>query len=586
MVVEKIKIKDSEDFDLNENIYKTEFEDDFDEEKTMKSETSKKKFDIDEELKKDEEFEGEDIEDDEFPEKDNNTKKEKKDEVKKKRPITIKPVHRLKPKKIIKIKRKKSEEPEKTEKRKKKSSEYNWIWILLIIISLVVIVFLVFKMKPDMFSKKTAVNETENTELAAVVNGEPIYLADINERYNLLSPVMQQMYSKEFILNQTIDETLLIQEAKKKNILVTEDDIDKEIQIVMDQNGLDKASLEENLKLQGITMQYLRDAYRKKLTVDQLVKQITFDVEVTAQDITDYYNNNSEIFKEPEKVAARHILISTTNRSDDDAKKLANTIKSEIKSDNSNFCDLVVKYSEDPGSRDICGTYTFPRGQMVQEFEDAAFNGKINNTVVVKTQFGYHVMQTLRIIPARIVSLEEVYPQINKSVRFQKETYIFQKYMSGLREKAEIVNYLENPDAPRIKITQKQELENVESKNVITPAQDTQTKKTKNTEIEPINVEQETVTSSAASNELINCLNNKGAVVYGASWKKEVRDQLALFGDKRNMINFVECDKNIPKNNFQKCQEKAILTYPTWIIGENKYSGYKSAEELSVLADC
>lgn len=613
MVVDKIKIKDSEDFDLNENIYKTEFEDDFDDENAVKKEASKKKFDIDEELNKDEEFDDEEeSEDEDFEDEDEgNIKKDKKEEAKKKRPITIKPVSKIKPKKVIKIKRRKNEEPERTEKRKTKSSGSNWIWILLIIISLVVIVFLVFKMKPDLLGKKSTTNTTQDGEIAAVVNGEPIYLADINKRYDLLSPIMQQMYSKEFILNQSIDEVLLIQEANKKNIVITEEDIDDEIQQIMDDNDLNQTSLEENLKLQGITMQYLRDAYKKKLMVDELVKQITLDVEVSSQDIVDYYDNNSEIFKEPEKVTARHILISITNRTDEDAKKLADNVNSQLKSDSSNFCDLVAKYSEDPGSKETCGSYTFQKGQMVQEFEDAAFNGKINVTVIVKTQFGYHIMQTIQKTPERIVPLEDVSAKINESVKFQKESALFQTYLNDLREKAQIVNYLENPEAPKVEVTEQTKSEpetptvpentnqpetpavvEGETPTVVegeqTPSEpEVNEPVAPTTEEETVPVEEVTTPVEAtASNELITCLNTRGAIVYGASWKKEVRDQLAIFGSEQDLINFVECDKNMPNNHLKECQEQGIITYPTWVIGENKYSGYKSAEELSALADC
>jgi peptidyl-prolyl cis-trans isomerase D len=99
---------------------------------------------------------------------------------------------------------------------------------------------------------------------------------------------------------------------------------------------------------------------------------------------------------------ARHILIATTDpqsgnpiMSDSAAKKLADSILNSIKG-GADFAALAKQYSTDPGSKDKGGVYeSFAYGQMVPEFNDFAFNNGSGTKGVVKTQFGYHVMEAM-----------------------------------------------------------------------------------------------------------------------------------------------------------------------------------------------
>lgn len=94
----------------------------------------------------------------------------------------------------------------------------------------------------------------------------------------------------------------------------------------------------------------------------------------------------------------RHILIKTgqgSPRSEEDAKSLSDSLISVIKA-NDNFVEMVTMYSEDQGSVYNGGEYKwFPEGQMVPEFNDASFNGKIGALQLVKTTYGYHIVEVL-----------------------------------------------------------------------------------------------------------------------------------------------------------------------------------------------
>ena len=102
--------------------------------------------------------------------------------------------------------------------------------------------------------------------------------------------------------------------------------------------------------------------------------------------------------KEEEQAKVRHILITSKEGDEDDAanKSLADSISYAVKRDSSKFTELVQKYSEDPGSVPNGGVYSwFPKGQMVPEFENFSFEKRIGSTGVVRTNYGFHVIQVL-----------------------------------------------------------------------------------------------------------------------------------------------------------------------------------------------
>ena len=101
---------------------------------------------------------------------------------------------------------------------------------------------------------------------------------------------------------------------------------------------------------------------------------------------------------EEEQSKVRHILINSKEGDINDTKnkKLADSILYAIRRDSSKFSSLVSKYSDDPGSVSNGGIYSwFPKGQMVPEFEEFSFNKKIGSSGVVRTNYGFHVIQVL-----------------------------------------------------------------------------------------------------------------------------------------------------------------------------------------------
>ena len=104
----------------------------------------------------------------------------------------------------------------------------------------------------------------------------------------------------------------------------------------------------------------------------------------------------------PDSARVRHILIATGNPqsgqqllADSVAKRRIDSIATAI-NNGASFDSMVVRYSDDPGSKEKGGVYEyFPQGQMVPTFNDFAFGKPVGTRDVVKTDFGYHLVEVL-----------------------------------------------------------------------------------------------------------------------------------------------------------------------------------------------
>src|SRR5207248_9897523 len=99
------------------------------------------------------------------------------------------------------------------------------------------------------------------------------------------------------------------------------------------------------------------------------------------------------------------------------------------------FAKLAKEYSEDVVSKEKGGEYTFPRGQMVPEFEAAAFSLNTNQiSDIVTTQFGYHIIKLSEKIPAKKMEFAKVAPDIKEGLKQQAMQKLIPDYMDKLKK--------------------------------------------------------------------------------------------------------------------------------------------------------
>jgi peptidyl-prolyl cis-trans isomerase D len=159
-------------------------------------------------------------------------------------------------------------------------------------------------------------------------------------------------------------------------------------------------------------------------------------IQVSDAQIQDYYNTHKDDYRKPERVRARHILLSTANKPKDEVPKIkaqAEALLKQIKA-GGDFAELAKKNSQDPSSAVKGGDLDWvSRGQMVKPFEDAVFTLKPNEiSNVVTTEYGFHIIQVQETQPAHLQTLDEVKPAIIVALKNQN---VFDR-MQDLADKA------------------------------------------------------------------------------------------------------------------------------------------------------
>lgn len=137
------------------------------------------------------------------------------------------------------------------------------------------------------------------------------------------------------------------------------------------------------------------------------------------------YNSKIDTYRIPERVDARHILIRSDATNDAQMKAKAEDILKQIQA-GGDFAKLAKDNSQDPGSAAMGGELGWiVRGQTVPEFEKAAFSLQPGQTSgLVKTTYGYHIIQVEKHEQAHVQSFEEVKAQLlmDYMKRAQQET--------------------------------------------------------------------------------------------------------------------------------------------------------------------
>jgi peptidyl-prolyl cis-trans isomerase C len=185
----------------------------------------------------------------------------------------------------------------------------------------------------------------------------------------------------------------------------------------------------------------------KKQRTDAMTVPVVLErelkVNISDDDIKKFYDDPANIsdFEQPEMVRASHILLLTQDLPADkkaEKKKEMEDILKQAKS-GADFAELAKKYSEDPGSKDKGGEYTFPRGKMQKEFEDTAFSlkpGEISD--IIETTYGYHIIKLSEKIPAKKVDLSEVKDGIKDHLVQQQFQKLVPDYTSKLVKDADL----------------------------------------------------------------------------------------------------------------------------------------------------
>jgi peptidyl-prolyl cis-trans isomerase D len=194
-------------------------------------------------------------------------------------------------------------------------------------------------------------------------------------------------------------------------------------------------AMQDYFKANGASFQMPEKRNLVVLIADQAKVEQT--VNPSDADLERMYSQNMNQFRTPERIKVRHILLKTTDKPAAEEPKIKAQAEDLLKQvrGGANFGDLAKKFSEDPGSASKGGEYDWiVRGQTVPEFEKAAFSLKPNQiSDLVKTQYGYHIIQLLQHEDARLQPFSEAKSEL--AVQWKKQRV--SELMEAISDKAQ-----------------------------------------------------------------------------------------------------------------------------------------------------
>jgi parvulin-like peptidyl-prolyl isomerase len=258
-------------------------------------------------------------------------------------------------------------------------------------------------------------------------------------------PPEQTTLMEQQLLDQLINVQLLKAKATEADRVAGKAAAEKRFADVKAKLGSEEA-LKRQLTLMGATQEEVLQKWTEALTAEAVLKR-ELNINVTDTDTKKYYDENPAKFEQPEMVRASHILLATrdpatgTDLSDEKKAAKRKELEGILKRARAgeDFAKLAKEYSEDPGSKDKGGEYKFPRGQMVPEFEAAAFSLKTNQVSdIVTTSFGYHIIKLSEKIPAQKIDYAKAASDIKEGLTAQAMQKQFPDYVKGLRAAANV----------------------------------------------------------------------------------------------------------------------------------------------------
>ena len=302
-----------------------------------------------------------------------------------------------------------------------------------------------------------ALSEAEAAVVVAKVNGKDITEGEVQKVMRLFKKQMgarvppDQMEAalpkiRERIVEELVMRQIMLAEVAKQGVSLSDTEF-AEIKGELAEELPPGTTLESYMAETGTTEAEMREqmAVRKMIMAkaEALAKP-------TDEEIQKFYDENKEGFAQGESVTASHILIKV-DPTDDDAAKAAKRARIEDLRkqalEGADFAELAKANSDCPSASSGGDLGTFGKGQMVPEFEDAAFSQPTGSVgEVVETQFGFHIIKVTDHQQAKATDFSEVKERISDILYSQKQQDAVKEYVDGLRKQADVQRFDKQTD--------------------------------------------------------------------------------------------------------------------------------------------
>ena len=245
------------------------------------------------------------------------------------------------------------------------------------------------------------------------------------------------------VLDQLVAYHLLAQESRARKLEVGDPDVEARLGQIR-QSFPTEDAFKQGIAAQGLTVAQLREQARTSLQVAKVIDlEVTSKVAVQDAEVSTFYTQNLERFKQGESVHASHILLGlppqATPEQKAEAKNKAQAALKQVRG-GADFAAVAKAQSQDPGSAQNGGDLGFfPKGQMTPAFEEAAFKLKPGTVSgLIETPFGFHIIKVHERRGPRTAPFTEVSGQIKDFLaQGQRETKL-QQFVDQVKSKGKV----------------------------------------------------------------------------------------------------------------------------------------------------
>jgi parvulin-like peptidyl-prolyl isomerase len=277
-------------------------------------------------------------------------------------------------------------------------------------------------------------------KILVIVNDDVITKTEFDDRIDKTKAQLQQLYkyddtrvnteiskAKPQILDTMIDEILFIQEAMKRNIQISDAEVQKEIDIIKKQFQSDK-EFNTALEAEGYTLESLKREKKRTLLLQELIKQkFMQELIVTDDEVKTFYNENKDQFSKKEDTVKLKQLLIKFNLTPEDKEKTRQRAENLLKQcqEGADFGEMASKFSDDPATRAnkgdigyfIPGTGEYPE---LDEIVPKLAVGEISGLIEIPE--GYDILKVTEISKDGKIRLQRIYVAILPDPASEKAT--------------------------------------------------------------------------------------------------------------------------------------------------------------------
>lgn len=297
--------------------------------------------------------------------------------------------------------------------------------------------------------------EAAPSAVLLTVDGTPITEEDVREimmarfgnQLQQMPPeqlAMVQGQMQQMVMGDLISKALFVNAANEAGYEASDEEIDEKMNEVASRLP-EGVKIEEYAAQAGVDLSRIKTQIADDIKIRQLFDEVTKEIEKPeAEAVKTYYDENPDEFKQEANVSASHILVSTQGITDEAelaakeaaAKDLAAQL---TESKGENFAELAGEHSDCPSKEQGGSLGQFGQGQMVPEFEKAAFEQEIGAIGdLVKTQFGYHIIKVTDRAEAKQMTYDEVKEELARNLFEKAKGEKIEGYLAELRTSAKI----------------------------------------------------------------------------------------------------------------------------------------------------